>query len=466
MADRRVIEVSGLPSRPHDNDFIKDQLLLYFLRARNGGGGEASVRYPTKKEGVALLEFEDEKVAQRILSRRHTLVIDDCAHPLEVRRPQPRSSQFSLTVKTSLDLSYFSNVPEVKRLLERHRLCIFHENSSVLHIKGDFCDLRKCRLDLYKILNSQNLVKQRYSSKEPTASKDLLSEQKGRRASQNVTTTPEQKSPSSSHLSRRLPEGRGHLAQDNFTRDHKNSCGSPIQHSSSTRARAPTPTRVQKVSNIKSLLHTFLVDPAVYRYVTTFRQEAIDAFLGPYNIDMSGKNNEDLTCITLTSLSEQPEVIEKICSDIKKVFHYYHNRLRVEVIELPSNSRFSNAEMTRRIQKYLHDLQICSLPMANNSLQVIGPPERILRFLHGWKETPDKMEQSIFEGSSSTNSRTIGMNRKNLATNGNNSIQPGVLDGGLRASRDIHIRGREKIQEGAGSDRRKLMANDTRRRWK
>ncbi|XP_075684913.1 uncharacterized protein LOC142653090 [Rhinoderma darwinii] len=464
MADRRVIEVSGLPGRLYDEDFVRDQLLMYFLRPRHGGGCDVTVNYPTQEEGEALLVFEDEKVAERFLSRKHTLEIGDSAHPLEMRRPQPRASQFSMPVKTSLNLSYFSNVAEVKKLLERHQISTYHESSSRLSIIGDFCDMKRCRLDLYKILRSQKPV-------------DLRSEEKGRRAPQNDTPTLDPQSPSSSSPSRRQPEGRGHLAQDNVTRHHKDRLSGSTQHLSPTtspqgspsRVRAPTPTRGQKVPNSKSLSHSFAVDPSVHRYILTFEEETIKNILRPY-VEMNDKYCEGFASITLTSLApEQPERFKKACDEMTEIFHHYQNHLRADNIQLPTSPRFSNEEISAAIRRYLLKRRICSFPMADRSLLVIGMSGAILNFIQAWKGSGGRMAESIIAEALGPGASSVGVESRHSASNSKYPTQPGGSEGrgrGREAGHDAHVRGREKKQDVAGSARGKPSAKERQEPWK
>ncbi|XP_040287370.1 uncharacterized protein LOC121000797 [Bufo bufo] len=446
MADRRVIEVSGFPRRPYDDDFIRDQLLLHFLRPRNGGAYEVEVRYPTGAEGVASLVFEDEEVAKRILGRKHSLVIEDCTHPLEVRRPQPRGSQFSMPVKTLLDLSYFSDVPEVKRLLLRRKLSIYCERGVVLGVQGEFCDLRRCRQDLYRILFRE---KPKHNS--PAASGNR-SEDRGRRAPPNPSTTPERKSPSSS--GGRRPEGRGHSARD-VTEDNQNRLGSPTQHprtspqnSSPKVARPPTPTRIQTADAATTLSHTFPVDPAVVRYLRTCRQDALDHFLRQRNIQMKFRNHDGFTSITLTSQAPaQPELFREACDDAVRMFDAYHRGLREANIELP---RGADEEL---IQRLLLSRDICSAPGTNNSLDLIGPPERVLNFLQEWKGTHGRWQQG-------SGSPIVGMD---LATHPAASV--GRVSG-REAGQEAQVRERESRQDGAGSGRGKSSGSQTRKPWK
>ncbi|XP_069585276.1 uncharacterized protein [Ranitomeya imitator] len=438
----RVLKVSGLP-RHQDDDLVRDKLLIHFLQEKHGGDGEVTAHYPTEEDGVALLEFTDEKVANSVLSHNHHLRIHDCSHPLEVRRPQSHDSQFSMPITTYLDLSHFRNVSEVKRLLERHRLCIYQEKGLVLAIKGDFSDLGRCRMALYGILSREEPIEKQSSPLQPTARKHL-SEEMGRRAPQNVPLTPERRSSSSSRLNRRQSEDRGHLAQDNVARNPE----SPTKHSSTTASSGETPprtammpARVRKVSEPVS----FLADGAVCRYVGRFQREVIDTILRQDDIDLNEEHCEGFTSITLTSRAPQkPERFKSACDQIKTIFDYYQNRLRAENIELSMDSQ----EEIIKLQDRLHKRNICLFHTAPRTLTIIGLSDAILNFMQEWKG------QNKSAGSGSPRSSEIGMDSKNLAMNGEMSTHSGTSGGRSRrreTGHDTRVSGRQQDAAGSGA---------------
>ncbi|XP_068091297.1 histone-lysine N-methyltransferase, H3 lysine-79 specific-like [Hyperolius riggenbachi] len=85
MADNLVLHVSNIPSALYEEDLVKDKLLIHFLRRSNGGNGEISIWYPTEEDGVALLTFDQQEVALRVLRRSHVLEIKQQSYPLEVK---------------------------------------------------------------------------------------------------------------------------------------------------------------------------------------------------------------------------------------------------------------------------------------------------------------------------------------------------------------------------------------------
>ncbi|XP_035470068.2 uncharacterized protein si:busm1-163l24.3 [Scophthalmus maximus] len=83
MAERgRAVRVSGLPTDVED-DRLKDKLLIYFLRARNGGGEVESVTVVRATPASALITFEESEAAQRVVRQSpHTLDLDGKTYEL------------------------------------------------------------------------------------------------------------------------------------------------------------------------------------------------------------------------------------------------------------------------------------------------------------------------------------------------------------------------------------------------
>ncbi|XP_073407301.1 uncharacterized protein [Dendrobates tinctorius] len=354
-----------------------------------------------------------------------------------------------MPITTFLDLSHFRNMSEVKRLLERHRLCIYKEKGLVLTIKGDFSDLGRCRMDLYGILSREEPIEKQFSPLEPTARKHL-SEEMGRRAPQNVPLTPERGSSSSSRLNTRQSEERGHLAQDNVTRNTK----SPTHHSATTTSSRETPTRtamaptpVRKVSEPVS----FLADGAVCRYVGRFQGKMINTILREHDTDINEEHHKGFTSITLTSRApEKPERFKLACDQIKTIFDYYQKYLRAENIELSMDSQ----EEIIKIQDCLFKRNICLFQTSPRSLTIIGLSDEILNFLQEWKVAGGKVVQSNSEKSGFPQSSAIGMDSKNLATTKEMSTHPEASGGRSKrreTGQDTHVTGRQQDAAGSGA---------------
>ncbi|XP_063308924.1 uncharacterized protein LOC134609235 [Pelobates fuscus] len=156
--DQTVVEVRGLPKHPDDEDYVKKKVFLHFQEERNGGGKIVCLEYPVREHGVALLTFRDETVAAAVLGKKHNIHMDSRTFQLEVIRPQSQiaasqSIQFSMPIRTTLDLKYFRNRKAVEELLRKYKFELTKKSQCRIDIEGDFQELRRFRTDLYNALN-------------------------------------------------------------------------------------------------------------------------------------------------------------------------------------------------------------------------------------------------------------------------------------------------------------------------
>lgn len=221
MTQSHIVKVSGIPARRYEEDLLLDKLLLHFLQRRNGGNGEVEVRYPTEEEGVAMLTFDLVEVAEQVLTRRHQLEIQGHTYPLKVSRLQLRGTQFFMPVTASLNIVYFDDTSEVRRILKKHNLKVCSEDPFCLHVEGDFQDLNRCRDELYKTLSNLSLSRRPHS------------ENRMSRRDKYYTL---ESSPENNHVSRE----EAHVKKLNA----QQSQGNNVRHKSSE--RNPSPRRTLK----------------------------------------------------------------------------------------------------------------------------------------------------------------------------------------------------------------------------
>ncbi|XP_066546570.1 RNA-binding protein 43 [Amia ocellicauda] len=146
-ADTRTIQVLQVPSVLHDDRMI-DKLMIHFLRPRHGGGEVLQVLYPTGTPGQALVTFELQEVADRVVQRPHVLQLQEQSFPLKVSwadRPE-----VDLPVKASLDLRFFPDPRHVRELLHTHGFTVTTQDN-YLFLEGSFLKLRAVRTRLQQL---------------------------------------------------------------------------------------------------------------------------------------------------------------------------------------------------------------------------------------------------------------------------------------------------------------------------
>ncbi|XP_075070284.1 RNA-binding protein 43 [Mixophyes fleayi] len=408
MADRRVLQVSGIPSRHYEDDLVRDKLLIHFLQFKNGGS-DVDVRYPTEREGVAMLTFHLEEVAKRVLDRKHILTIAKCTYPLEVRRPLQQGSQFSMHVKTFLDLAYFSDVSEVMRLLEHYNLK-FNERGSCLLIEGDFCDLRRCRKKLYEKLGDSLL--RRPDSGENQAVHVVQDPSKVRLTPRDKEKRPpkDNNPPTDMANSRRpknVPELRNHSTLIDASRQRKDNFANPSANPPSPKSANEPSSALPGVTSSSpmhsgnnythnSLSSSLYLDPEVYTYIMTFQKPKLKAILHQYSLDMKGEDCGNIYMITFTAKSPNHSTYFKSGFDkMTKFFAFFESRLRSEEIKLTTMSAELKEE-TKSLPSYLLKHDICSCQY-EDSIKLIGPSENIHRFMQEWNASQGESAQPIRE---------------------------------------------------------------------
>ncbi|CAN0033525.1 unnamed protein product [Lampetra planeri] len=84
QVDGRRVWVRRVPLG-HNEETLRDKLLIHFLKPSKGGGEVLEVIYPTEIPGCALLTFQDSQVARRVMKHKpHILSIDKVEHELQV----------------------------------------------------------------------------------------------------------------------------------------------------------------------------------------------------------------------------------------------------------------------------------------------------------------------------------------------------------------------------------------------
>ncbi|KAJ1098884.1 hypothetical protein NDU88_003991 [Pleurodeles waltl] len=137
---------------------MHDKLLIHFLRPRNGGGEVLELLYPTEYAGVAIVTFELEEVADRILRRTHLLQLNSRSYHLEVSRDVETTSKTQedyMTIRTMLHFQLFPEKNKVKMLVEKCGLKVCSEMDDAMEIEGEFPALAELKNELLHVLSDR-----------------------------------------------------------------------------------------------------------------------------------------------------------------------------------------------------------------------------------------------------------------------------------------------------------------------
>ncbi|XP_063780655.1 RNA-binding protein 43 [Pseudophryne corroboree] len=433
MADSRVIQVSGLPVRLYDDDLVRDKLLIHFLRSKNGGGCDLDVRYPTEEEGVATLTFEQEEVVKRMLGKKHTLEISDCTYPLTVRQPLRHGSEFSLPIRAALSLKYFSDVLEVTRLLRESNLRISEKSRGTrLYIEGNFHDLRQCRDKLYEKLGG-HLLRTPNGEETPTPSSKFH-----HTSADTENRPPRHNNPPTNVTNSRRSKNASEVANDydlnsSASRQHKGDFIKPSANISYTKAaneslsplprdKSSTPTHTENVHASSAVSRSLYLDAGVYSYVMTFERSMIDNILRFCSLDMTLEDCGNCIGITLTAKSPYSSALLQYGLDkMTKLFACYEANLHRDCVKLPVIAGSSREEVAKSLQRHLLKQDIYAW-RSQNSLNLIGPPDKILKFKQEWESTQPRNEKKM---SSDSHPPTEGPTNVHIAPQGKTQVADG-----------------------------------------
>ncbi|XP_051570952.1 uncharacterized protein LOC127450705 [Myxocyprinus asiaticus] len=117
----RAVYVHGLPTDV-DRERLRDKLLIYFLRARNGGGEVTSVSVTNATPVCALITFEESRVVQSVLRHHpHILQLDGREYELSLSLPSQELLSLNkviLDMTVTIDCSQLPQGTETLNVLQ------------------------------------------------------------------------------------------------------------------------------------------------------------------------------------------------------------------------------------------------------------------------------------------------------------------------------------------------------------
>ncbi|KAE8595330.1 hypothetical protein XENTR_v10015696 [Xenopus tropicalis] len=435
--DRRVVRVCGVPGHLFEEGLLSDKLWIHFLRPKNQGGEIQDLRYPTKEKGVAMVTFEEEKVAGRILQTRHSLDVNGQSFPLEVMRPQ-----FSMPVVTSLDLDRIVSEKLLKALMEKHRIRGLSRSHHTLTISAEFKDLQRFRSEMMAkdlICNPSPLGKK---SRNPTTVQGAESPMKDVKPSNQQPSGLENpqspRTPNSTRFHEKHPRGRRREAnmaptfsnadslRDRLTassidsvvqgsgeggtsfkptRDPKvrinddsvpqmlrdlnlgssttTDRGRPSGEASGTTRR---PSAVAKdFPSERSLVRSFHVDKDVLYYVRVIEKEYVEGVLRRCFVDMEVTDDEDICYVTLKAQFPLLKTLFEDChGTISQLFIRAQDLLRTEDVDLTQFSPSARREIADKVKDFGRAQRV-AIVTCKDALHLIGGSHELHVFKEWWK---------------------------------------------------------------------------------
>ncbi|XP_041100954.1 uncharacterized protein LOC121312975 [Polyodon spathula] len=364
-ADRRTLQVLRVPSDLPDDRMI-DKLLIHFLRPRNGGGEVLGVRYPTDTPAEALVTFEQEEVADRVLQRSQVLALQSGKHPLEVRRVESEESiEVDMSVSTGLSLEMFPDQGMVRELLEKHRFRVTQLQGRPpweLQIKGSFTELRKLRTELCALL--------------PAAPRHI----QGPPASRYLHTADGAQGLENSTGARQYrvnDSGTGAVSKTKFSH-YPGDKNNPYSIGE-IRSKAPlvtlplspqanqTPRKTQSVS--------FNIDKHVLKYAKAFHRQDMSEILDSHCVEMSEEESDEISTVILTSVigHDRPAGILKVAEELLSSLLFELGRtLRTQKINLSSYNHQQQSQILERSTMLKNIYKVLVIYPDRGSIQLVG----------------------------------------------------------------------------------------------
>lgn len=340
----RTVRVSGLPTDIED-DKLKDQLFIHFLRARNGGGEIDSVIIVKATPVSALITFEESRVAQRVIhSGQHTLDINGKKYQLAVaehhERPDPDKviPQLSATVR-------YDQLPG--GIIALTNICRNHRDVDANHVATEeYCILSGAYSKVQAVL-SELLG-------HPESSEALES----KTSSEAASGVLKQLKP--------LPQDPEHQrTKPNKHKDKSHSDKPPVEYNSSS-DRDLTPggydwkdtgqTESADKSSTSVEDFSLIVDADMYQYLQKHCQKEFQNILSLYDVDVMDTTAHGVTTLflhaagdTKTRLGVNEQEHLKMARNAIGVF-YQENENKVRRVQVPKAILPSRAELKRIIE--------------------------------------------------------------------------------------------------------------------
>ncbi|XP_019361009.1 PREDICTED: uncharacterized protein LOC109289438 isoform X2 [Gavialis gangeticus] len=278
----RIVRVGGIPTDiPPES--VADKLTIHFLRTRNGGGEIADIQITTDCPGHALITFEEEEVAQRVLKmENHILSTGGKKYLLKVTAALAQPSPDEIFVGVSMIIDY-GKFPDGKTLLRNLRKdysnvqVSFDRRETLCTIKGPFMEMQAFSNQLLHSLNlgGQPTVESRLAGACHVAKVPYMSD------SQQASRSPQ-------------PEPQ----------TKKQPSGSQACEEAAERPLHREPVDGEAVEQLEDF--SLVMDSDIYLYMQKFCRDQYQEVLQQHKVDVVDVSSDGVTILYLQASSEKP----------------------------------------------------------------------------------------------------------------------------------------------------------------
>ncbi|XP_060882615.1 uncharacterized protein si:busm1-163l24.3 [Labrus mixtus] len=343
MAERgRTVRVSGLPADIEDGR-LKDKLLIYFLRKRNGGGEIESVTIVKALHVCALITFEDIGVAQRVIQHsQHILEVDGKRHKVTVTEHQERLDPDEVILSLSATVNY-SQLPG--GMIALTSLLTSHPDIQInYHATEERCTLRgaysKIQAALAQLLSYPG-GPQSAGAKDPSqlATSDSCSIQMAHHEPNTQDSEDKSRKPCEKRKQRENVHPVGPSNEHNLSSyRHLTDAGYGREDTVQTEGAA---LQLPEHPTTPEEDFSLIVDADLFQYLQRNCQRENKKILSQYSVDVVDVTNQGLTTLFLqiaTGVGEDGRDQERMSLAKKSILRLYQeNETKIRRAQLPKN---------------------------------------------------------------------------------------------------------------------------------
>ncbi|XP_039975907.1 uncharacterized protein si:busm1-163l24.3 [Xiphias gladius] len=351
MAERgRTVRVSGLPADIED-DRLKDKLIIYFLRAKNGGGEIDFVTIVKATPASALITFEKGEVAQRVIQQsRHILEVDGKKYKLIVTEHHESQDPDKVILSLSATVNCSQLPGGILALKSLHKS---HPDVQIIYDAEEFCTLcgtySKVQAALARLLGlpagPQSEENKDSCQPAPSSSRSVKTAKKSHtQGSEDQYRKPDKQREN-------VPTGRPSDEDNSSSRRDLTPSGYGWEHTGQTEGAdlhfpGPPPTTEEDFS--------IIMDADMFQYLQKHCWKEYHHILSQYGVEVVDMTNQGLTTLFLqvtTGVGEggqEQEHLELARKAISRL--YQENETKIRRAQLPKGILSPTGGLQREIE--------------------------------------------------------------------------------------------------------------------